>query len=351
MNGHFAKTILFCSLAACALQFISYYQFYRVYRAGIDRYIAGTRDLVSVMDSQTAANLARRNTQAGQPTPIASLVFVGDIMLARAVGDVITRNNDPNFPFVRSAPAIAAADLAFANLESPISDRGQNQGSIYSFRADPTVVGGLLLSGFDVFSLANNHIWDYGAAALTDTVSRLTKAGIKTIGAGTDEQQANEPAFFEIKGMKIAFLGYTTLLPATLEAQGSHPGTSHPTIAAITQSIKNLRPRADVVIVSLHWGQEYAPIPTPDQENFARALVDAGADLVVGHHSHVAQKVERYKNSWIAYSLGNFIFDQSFSKETTEGLLLTAVLDSRTKKIESVSKKTFPINESYQPEL
>ena len=134
-----------------------------------------------------------------------SLIFVGDIMLSRIIGDIMARKNDWKYPFLKVADFLKRADLTIGNLEGPISSRGVNQGSIYSLRADPRAVEGLLYSGLDVLSIANNHILDWGRVALADTVDILTDAGIVAVGAGRNFEKANRPHITEIRGIKIAF--------------------------------------------------------------------------------------------------------------------------------------------------
>lgn len=250
------------------------------------------------------------------------LLFVGDIMLDRGVGRQIKINNDAVYPFRFVAEEISKADLAFGNLESPISSRGRNQGSIYSFRADPMVVEGLKFAGFDVLSLANNHIWDWGREALEDTVALLEEANISPVGAGRNALEANKPVIREIKNKKIAFLAYTDLYPKGLWATDYIPGISHSDLDEVVSRIKNLKPKVDLVVVSMHWGDEYKTQANEEQKFIGRRLIDAGADLVIGHHPHVVQEIEYYKDGIIVYSLGNFIFDQNFSEETMTGLAL-----------------------------
>ncbi len=278
-----------------------------------------------------------------------TLLFAGDIMLSRSVGAKLRASGDFRFPFSRIASTTRAADIAFANLESPISDRGADQGSIYSFRAEPRTVEGLLYAGFDVLSLANNHMLDWGPDALSQTVDLLHAVGIRTAGAGNDEEEANAPAIFDLNGTKIGFLAYTTLLPESFEARGEAPGISRSERTFMESAVRALKNSADLLVVSLHWGNEYESVSNEPQRLLGHALIDAGADLVVGHHPHVAQEVERYHNGWIAYSLGNFVFDQNFSKETMQGLLLRAeVNDGRIKK---VTADTIYLDNNFRPSL
>ncbi len=281
------------------------------------------------------------------------LLFVGDIMLSRSVGKKIINANDPTFPFQKIARIIEEADLAFGNLEGPISDRGRNQGSIYSFRADPKAVQGLSYAGFDVLSLANNHIFDWGRDALEDTISLLQESNIAPIGAGKNEIEANNVYIKEIKGTKFAFLASTNLYPESLEAAGDLAGISD--FGKLIEKSREAKTLADIVVVSLHWGEEYNAERSEYQRKFAEALTEAGADIIIGHHPHVVQEVEEVigtendSTKVIAYSLGNFVFDQNFSTSTMEGLMLKIKIED--KKIKEVEKIKVEINKDFQPQI
>ena len=222
-------------------------------------------------------------------------------------------------------------------------------GSIYSFEADPQSVEGLLYSGFDVLSVANNHIWDYGAEAFGDTLKILKDNGISYIGGGSSYDEAHQPVVREIKGTKIAYLGYTNLLPQSLGTKSSKPAVAFPDEDQIILDVQKAKTLANIVIVSFHWGDEYETHHNSFQENLAHTAIDAGADLIVGHHPHVVQEVEKYNGGYIAYSLGNFVFDQNFSEDTKSGLLLTATL--KDKKITEINQRQVKFNSSYQPFL
>ncbi len=274
------------------------------------------------------------------------MVFVGDIMLSRSVGAKMSELNDFRYPFRKIADYLNSFDLAFANLETPISDRGVKVGSIYSFRSDPRSVDGLNFGGIDVVSLANNHIWDYGREAFADTMKHLNNGGIDYIGAGSYEH-VHQGVVKEIKNTKIGFLAYTNLAPRGTAATPQSAGVGFIDTDQLAQDIKNLKMRSDIVIISFHFGDEYKQQHNSYQENISELAINSGADLVVGHHPHVVQEVEKYKNGWIAYSLGNFIFDQNFSKETMEGLVLE--VDVRGDEIISVRSRKINISKNYQP--
>lgn len=279
------------------------------------------------------------------------IIFTGDIMLDRGVKAAINNygEGDYSFPFLKIADYLKGADLTIGNLEGPISDKGNNVGSIYSFRADPMAAIGLSFAGYDLVGLANNHMFDYTVQALEDTLSRLKKEGIEYVGAGLSKEQALEAKIFTLSdGTKIAFLAFTNLGPKSWAAQEESTGLAWLDQENLESSIAKAKDKADIVAVMFHWGEEYQKKSNNEQKRFARLAVDFGADLIVGHHPHVAQEIEQYKGKYIAYSLGNFVFDQSFSKETMEGLILETIVQD--KKIAEVSSQKITINDFYQAE-
>lgn len=246
-------------------------------------------------------------------------------MLARGVGAKMKATGDWTYPFREIAPTLARADLTFANLECPVSDVGTNRQHLYSFRADPRAIEGLKLAGFDVASLANNHAYDWGPEALLDTVRRLREAGIQPVGAGANDLQAHYPLLINLGSVKLAFLAYVNVEPKAAIAGPDNPGVAWLDAERVLADIRFARPLADVVIVAPHWGIEYSPRPQPSQVALARRMIDSGADLIVGTHPHVVQPLEQYRDRWIAYSLGNFVFDQS-RPETRRGIMLEVKL-------------------------
>jgi len=301
------------------------------------------REVLDQMNQVTYKKIVKRI----ESSEIVRFVFVGDIMLSRSVDLKMRRMSDYTFPFLNIASTTRSADITFGNLEGPISTRGKNQGSEYSFRANPNVVKGLLYAGFDVLSLANNHIWDWGGDALIDTLDVLKQNNILTVGAGKNEAEANSPIFIMKGNQRVVFFAYTNLYPQGLYATGENPGISRFNEEEIIRSIKEETKSEDIVIISLHWGDEYKTQSNDFQKRFGRALIDAGADMIIGHHPHVAEEVEYYKDGWIAYSLGNFVFDQNFSEETMSGLLLEVTTKSGV--VEKVEQKEIRINKDFQP--
>lgn len=276
-----------------------------------------------------------------------TVLFVGDIMLSRAIGAIMKKQNDYNFPFLKIKDFLSGADLTFGNLESPISDRGIKIGSIYSFRAEPKVLEGLKNAGFDILNIANNHIWDYGEDGFHDTLNYLKNSGIDFIGGGENFGKAHKGALKEVNGTKIIFLGFTDLLPKSAFAGENSAGASRLDMKQVLKDIKEAKKEADIVAVSFHFGEEYQTKHNIKQEKTAKAVIDAGASLVIGHHPHVVQEVENYNNGYIAYSLGNFVFDQNFSRDTQNGLALKVIL--KNKKIFKVEQIKIAFNSSFQP--
>lgn len=243
-----------------------------------------------------------------------TLAVAGDIMLARAV-DKRIQEAGWHAPFVSIPETIQKADIAFANLESPASFRGKpypGKPEEVTFRANPGSLLGLKAAGFDVLSLANNHSNDYGPLALMDTIAGLQQLGIHTCGAGTSAKEARQPAILERNGIRLAFLAYAEPIWSVVEAKDGPPPQSGVAVlreADIIADIQAAVKQADGVLVSLHWGEEFHTTPRALDRELARRLIDAGALAVLGHHPHVLQGAEWYRQGVILYSMGNFVFD------------------------------------------
>ena len=209
------------------------------------------------------------------------------------------------------ASYLKTADLAFLNLEGPISDKGTKLSwKEYTFRSRTALAQGLASAGVDVVSMANNHAMDCGSAALLDTIERLDAAGVQHAGGGKNVTAARTPAILNTKAGKVAVLAFTDKYASGFAAGEEHAGVA--TIgdgSKVLEAVKAAKQQADYVIVSFHWGTEYTFTAAGYQRSLAHKCVDAGADLVLGHHPHVIQGVEVYKNKLIAYSLGDFVFD------------------------------------------
>jgi poly-gamma-glutamate synthesis protein (capsule biosynthesis protein) len=224
--------------------------------------------------------------------------------------------------FVQVRSLFAESDLVIGNLEGPLTTASvplvEKQ---YLFRspAQP-VAAALARAGIGAVSLANNHTLDYGIAGLRDTIAALDGAGIEHFGAGETLRAARTPAIVDTGAVKIGMLGYSNTFPEEFWADASRGGTAFGHEAQMRADVADLARRVDVVAVSFHWGREGSTELRPYQPLLARAAIDAGADLVIGHHPHVLQEIERYRDGVILYSLGNFTFG-SFSTRATVGAI------------------------------
>jgi len=250
-----------------------------------------------------------------------TMIAVGDVMLSRGVGNRIGQFG-PEFPFAPTVHLFQSCDIAFANLESPISTLGKPmERKEVLFRAAPRAVFGLLSANIGVVSLANNHALDYGEDALFETMDILAKNRIAYVGAGANEKAAHRAANLVINNTKISFLAYSANFYLTVEATENKAGVAVMRKKQLKADIKKTKEWADIIVISFHWGWEYANHPTDKDKEIAHLAIDTGADLVIGHHPHVIQGVETYNGGLICYSLGNFIFDQS-NEVTHRGLIL-----------------------------
>jgi len=211
------------------------------------------------------------------------------------------------------------------NLENPITDRTQKVEKEFNFKMNPKYLGILELAGIDVVTLANNHVFDYGPEGLLDTIHYLDSIGVKHVGAGGNLSDARRPVVFEIKHLRVGLLGYFG--NGAFAATSTQPGVAPRVKEMLRSDIQALKQieKVDYAVVNVHWGLEKSLYPQEWQIDLAHFAVDAGADLVVGHHSHVLQGVEKYKNSVIAYSLGNFLFGGN-SKSTYDTAILKVEL-------------------------
>jgi len=231
----------------------------------------------------------------------------------RGTGESI-RQYGADYPFLKVKDYFQQADIIFGNLENPVSDNGmpcKYQDPHMTFRANPLTVKGLRSSGFNVLSLANNHAHDYGDTAFYDTLEILKRNRIKYVGAGKNACEAESAAIITRNEIRVGFLAYSCFLnPATKLAGKKRPGIAYFNLNAAKKWVKKIASSADLVVVSMHWGLDFEKYPVPFQMDYARELIDSGADLIIGHHPHCLQGIELYKHGIIAYSLGDFIFDE-----------------------------------------
>ncbi|HWC57632.1 MAG TPA: CapA family protein [Candidatus Paceibacterota bacterium] len=296
-----------------------------------------------------APTVERRASTPPAPTAPISLIFVGDIMMDRGVKQSVLNNfgGDYNALFA-NAPYLKNADIAFANLEGTVATSGHNVGSRFSFHMDPVSVGALKNAGFDIVSFANNHVGDWSMEAFTESLQHLRDNDILYAGAGSDYADASAPRIIDVRGIKIGFLGATDVGPDWLAAKSDTPGIILASNPHLPNIIATAKQKVDILVMSFHWGVEYSPA-NARQEALARGAIDAGADIIVGTHPHVMQRVEWYKGKPIFYSLGNFVFDQYFSPYTLEGMVADVSVDPQTKEI-SATEEVAPISKQFVPQ-
>ncbi|HEX9971317.1 MAG TPA: CapA family protein [bacterium] len=282
--------------------------------------------------------------------PLLSIAAVGDIMVGNHTSYFIQKNG-ADYPFDSTRQILSQTDIAFGNLEAPFTRTGTKFEKTFNFKVPPEYVSGLIGSGIDVVTLANNHMLDYGIEGLKNTLTILDSLGFAHCGAGLNLEQANKPAIIERNGLRVAFLGYSLTFPEEFWATTSHGGTSYPTEKNMRASIQRCDSIADFTVVTFHWGAEGKNFPKDYQKEYAHLAIDLGADLVLGHHPHVLQGLEIYKNRLIAYSLGNFTFS-SYSRRAAESMILKVYLVDEGlffAKIIPVSVDNYEI--SFQPRV
>ncbi len=251
-----------------------------------------------------------------EPDQEVVLAVAGDVMLGRSIGEGIGQHG-AGWPFEAVAGTLRGADIAFVNLEAPLTARGEAAAKDFVFRGPPEGAQGLAEAGVDIVSLANNHALDYGFQGLKDTWLALNEAGILHVGSGESVAQAYGPVFIERKGVRIAFLAYvstppdsgTGFDPSSWQATADKPGVAWLAPETVAADVAAAKRQADVVVVSMHTGNEYQEAVSVSQAAAAHSAIEAGASLVIGHHPHVLQGIESYKWGIIAYSMGNFVFD------------------------------------------
>ncbi|CAD5923533.1 CapA family protein [Planktothrix agardhii] len=262
--------------------------------------------------------------------PTVTLVFGGDVTLSDHFEDVIGTNY--SLPFAQ-LPEYQDADVAMVNLENPLTRSTlRRPNKQFNFKADPESVKVLTEGGIDIVNLANNHTMDYEEPGLVETMATLDQAGIKTVGAGRDIKEARRPTIIEVKGQRIAYLGYydADFHAATESLAGTNPRYDE----RVAADIKAIRDQVDWVVVNYHWGVELAEYPGDWQIDLARFTIDQGADVVIGHHPHTLQGAEIYKGRPIVYSLGNFIFGGNSRADYETAVLRVALNANHQMKVE-----------------
>jgi poly-gamma-glutamate capsule biosynthesis protein CapA/YwtB (metallophosphatase superfamily) len=280
-----------------------------------------------------------------------TIAAVGDLMLGGRIGPFLKKFG-PDYPFVDVKPSFEKADIIVGNLESPISSRGKAvENKKFTLRAGPLAAEALKRAGFRVVTLANNHTMDFGPLALQDTLATLDENGILYTGAGMDLDDARVPAILKIKGKTVAFLAYSLTFPLEFFASTKRPGTAPGYAEFVKADIEKVRPVADIIVVSFHWGAELMTAAKDYQIALGRQAIDWGADLVLGAHPHVLQELELYKGRFIAYSLGNFVFGSESNRTNTSMILLLTFKGNSLVRVEAVPVDVNNYRVKYQPRV
>lgn len=265
-------------------------------------------------------------TQAAfaESTPV-QVVFVGDIMLDEAPGQYIKQGKDP---FQSFASILDSADITIGNLECAVGTSGKREDKPFTFMANPRVIP-VLKKHFSAVSLANNHSVDYGTASFDRMLNLLDRAGLRYFGGGRDIRAAHEPAVFDVKGKRIAILGYNEFFPRSFEALDDRAGIAWSDDDYVVYDIRRARKEyhADYVIVFPHWGIEHEKTASSRQVALAHLMIDNGADAVIGGHPHVTQNIETYQGKPIYYSLGNFVFNGFNDDDSNTGWVVRLSFD------------------------
>lgn len=278
------------------------------------------------------------------PAPRIRLVAVGDILMHQDVKAAAERAPQ-GFPSLWAdlVPLFQGADLAFGNLETPIAPTTGRPGIPFQFNAPASLPAALRASGFTILSTANNHGFDQGPKGVRETLARLRAEALVAVGSGEDRSRAEALHVIERQGLKVAFLGFTDLFNMDLNRRATEPWVRPLDLEPALAAVREARGKADLVVVSVHWGNEYQRQPTKRQRDIARQLVEAGCDLLLGHHPHVLQPAELMevdgRKALVAYSLGNFISNQDrmyradlfpvAGGDSRDGAALVAVFERR----------------------
>jgi len=243
-----------------------------------------------------------------------------------AVGDICLQTKNGEHPFQKVSQAFYGKDILFANLETVLSNQGKEAEKAVQLYTSPDKVKYLKESGFDVLNIANNHIMDLGSQGFHEMLEVLNRNSLTFIGAG-NMRFSQSRAIVERNGIKVGFLGYS---------EGGYRKSAEGIFInridedKIIEDIRRLTSQCNAIVISLHWGIEKVFYPSPKQVKFARRLIDSGATVILGHHPHVLQGIERYKSGLIAYSLGNFQFvvvpdecSGERTKRTNESIILS----------------------------
>ncbi|NTU69637.1 CapA family protein [bacterium] len=282
-------------------------------------------------NSETLALFESKIKDYKKSLKVTDILSVGDIMLSRDVGIKIRKSKDNSLPFNKLGDFLSKADITFGNLESPFYNQGAPLDIGMSFKANPDYIEGISFSGFDILSLANNHFGNQGRLGMQYTFSHLLGNNIKYCGAGNNIEEAHNAAVINKNDKSLSFLSYNSIQPQSYEAGTDLAGLAYlydtnDSISKMKKDIGTEKDKGNIVVVSFHWGSEYTPKASDFQKKIAKEAIAAGADTIIAQHPHVVQGLDFIEDKPVLYSLGNFVFDQMWSQETREGLILKTIL-------------------------
>ncbi len=331
--GRKAKEIFLTALLIWFLGVI--FQFYVVFNV-----LAESREYLQMARSLSVVNFHSASREY-------ILVFGGDVMLARHVQEIQEQKGSFVCAFAGIADYFSQADLAVVNLESPLTDKGPYPRAGFIFKAKPENIAGLKAAGIDAVFLANNHFGNAGLYGMDFTFQFLSGHGIEFVGAGQNKSEAYQGKIVTVGDLQVGLINQSYNVPY-YAATDKKPGIAVLNLKQLEQEILASKNKgADIIVASLHGGIEYVRYPNQEQIAFAHTAIDAGADVVIGHHPHWIQTIEKYKGKYIFYSLGNLIFDQNWSRETSEGLVVAVKV--KDKKIVGFELKPVIIEDNFRP--
>lgn len=325
LTGHKMKKLFFLVLSFIAILFVH-----------IAREDFGYKEVPS--KKSVISGKIRNIPKSG--TNLITISMVGDMCFDDLVAERMNLKGD-EFLFKGYSEYFKTSDFLFGNLETPFTNLDPRKiVKEYHFRSDPRIAGLLKKNGFTALSLANNHMLDSGLTGMDDTIRAMYRYGLGFSGAESSLEKAVKPYFKTVKGIKVGFLAFSKVIPSHDWAAGEEKGglacaySWHEKV--YEQAIASAKKNCDILVVSVHWGKERVTEVSDDDASTARRMIDAGADMIMGHHPHVVSRMDYYKEKPIFYSLGNFIFTTSNYSEANKTIMARVVVDS-DKKIREVS--------------
>jgi len=292
---------------------------------------------IAPSDTPLVATLTSSPTPNTEPITT-TLLFTGVIVPARCVQAALDANGNPDYPYEEVRRIIQQADLAVGTFNATMSDQVEHTGCIntYQLVGSPKNADALARAGFDLMSVATNHIKDCGLMkswcdeTFFDTLGHLQRVNIQTVGAGADLAEALQPVIVNLNGVRFGFVSLgDSKMDEIVFATSQNPGIARLTEDNLKTAIDAVRSQVDVLIVLPHWGSESNAIPNWNQRTQAKQIVEAGADLVVGNHTHVVQTIQELDGVPVFYGLGNFVFDQDWADHRQAVILMVKFLGKK----------------------